>query len=553
MARRIVIIGGGFAGIKCAEVLKKQLLSTDEVILFNKENHMVFHPLLAEVVGASLSPEDVAAPLRQLLPGVQCRTEEVQNIDLKMSRLEYQSYDGHSRWMDYDHIVIASGGVVNLGLMPGMADHAFPMKTVGDALALRNHVMQQLEQAEVCDDPIKKCQYLSFIVVGGGYSGVEVAGEIQDLAQSSCRFFHNIKAKDISVTLIHSQDQVLPEISPKLRAFAQQKMQKAGINLLLNQRVSVATAEGVGLKDGRFIAGATIVCTIGTATAPLIERLSAIKERGRLVTEADMRLQGYKNAWSVGDCAQIINSYDGKVSPPTGQFAERQGRQTANNIVRALAKQSTKPFYFKPLGQLCSIGGHNAVAEMMGLQLSGVLAWFIWRGVYLFKLPSWSRRIKVGFDWAWELVFSRDLTHLKADQTSRVSHAYYQKGDYVFEQGDHATNFYIIEHGEVEIIQKAPCGREDVVATLGEGAFFGEMALLNNDLRNASVRAKTTVEVIVMGRNVFTQVSKSLAPLHVLLTQAVQQRANAHHQNAETICSDMASNKPALEMHMVAK
>ncbi|MCS6884924.1 MAG: FAD-dependent oxidoreductase [Acidobacteriota bacterium] len=529
--KRVIIIGGGFAGVKCAKTLCKKLPKKEfEIVLFNRENHMVFQPLLAEVVGASLDAESIAAPLRQMLKGVLCRTEEVQNINLEESYVEFESWDGSTRKMSYDHVVIACGGDVNLGMMPGMADHAFPMRTIGDAIALRAHICQQLERAEVCDDPTKKRWLLSFVVVGGGYSGVEAAGEINDLIRSSHKYYSNIEEEDLSVTLVHSQNQILPEIGPQLREFARKKMQQAGIKILLNSRVKVATAEGVGLTDGREISAATVVCTIGGTMSPVVKRLNANKEKGRLVTDPDMRLPSHKNAWAIGDCAIVPNAYDGKPSPPTGQFAERQGKQCAENIARTIKGKTTKPFYFKPLGQLCSIGGHTAVAELFGIKLSGFLAWFVWRGVYLFKLPTWSKRIKVGLDWAWQLIFPRDLVHLKANTTERVCRAYYQPGDYFFREGDPAMNFYVIETGEVEVV-KEHAGKEEVLAVLGAGSFFGEMALINNKPRSASCRARTAVEVTVIGRNVFTQISNSLAPLKKLLADTVKRRSKLLWQN----------------------
>jgi NADH dehydrogenase len=527
---RIVIVGGGFGGVKCTKTLRNKL-SRDgyEVVLFNRENHMVFQPLLAEVVGASINPDAVAAPLRQLLPGVHCRTEEVTKIALEESFIEYEGHDGNLCQMSYDHLVVACGTVVDLSRIPGMADHAFPLRMVGDAIALRYHVMEQMEKAEVCDDPERRRWYLSFIVIGGGFSGVEVAGEINDLVRGTYRLFENITSDDITVTIIHSHDQLLPEISPKLRDFARAKMEKAGIRMVLNTHASFVTPEGVGLEDSRIIRGATVVCTVGNTMSPIIERLEIPKERGRLPTEADMRIRGFKNAWTIGDCAHIINTYNNKPSPPTGQFAERQGQQVAESIVRVLHGQETHPFYFKPLGQLCSIGGHNAVAEILGMRISGFIAWFLWRSVYLLKLPSWPRRIKVGFDWAWELVFSRDLAHPKANQTERVSKAYYRPGDYIFHQGEPGINFYIIEKGEVEVLRSD--GEEkstEVLAVLGSGDFFGEMALVDNQPRNATIRARTPVEVVVMGRNVFTQISGSLTPFRNLLAEAVKLRRSTH-------------------------
>ncbi|MCZ6775815.1 MAG: FAD-dependent oxidoreductase [Ignavibacteria bacterium] len=542
---RIIIIGGGFAGVKCARTLRKKLSREGhEIVIFNRENHMVFHPLLAEVAGASINPDAVAAPLRQMLPGVSCRTEEVQSIDLDNNSLEYLGHDGHTKCMTYDHVVIASGAAVNLGIVPGMADHAFPLKTVGDAMALRAHVMQQFEKAEVCENQAIRRWYLSFIIVGGGYSGVEAAGEINDLARGSRRFFRNISVDDINVKIIHSREQLLPEISPRLREAARVKMEKAGIDVVLNTRVAMATPQGVGLEDGQTVRGATVVCTVGSKMSQVVERLDIPKERGQLLTEADMRLRGRDNAWAVGDCARIINEYDGTRCPPTGQFAERQGRQAANNITRVLDSQTTKPFRFKPLGQLCAIGGHTAVAEFLGSQMSGFLAWFLWRSVYLFKLPSWSRRFKVGFDWAWELAFARDLLHLKTDQSRRISNAYYAPGDYIFRQGAPAMNFYIIEKGEAEVLRRTEeDDSEEILTVLGPGDFFGEMALIDNRPRSASVRARTALEVVVMGRNVFSEISTSLAPLRDLLVSAARRRATSLWQRMP-LARDILQREP---------
>lgn len=530
MARpRIVIVGGGFGGVKCAKTLTKSLRRNDaEIVLFNRENHLVFSPLLADAVGSSLNLQDVVVPLRQLLPGVICRTEVVLHVHLDTQEVEFEDHEGMPRRMHYDHVILACGNVSNLNVVPGMADHAFPLKTVGDAAVLRTQVLQQMEKAEVCEDVEKRRWYLSFIIVGGGYSGVESAGEINDLVRGSVRFFSNIKDEDITVTLVHSRDQILPEISPRLREFAREKMQEAGVTMCLNARVTLATGEGVGLKDG-FVRGGTIVCTIGSATAPVVERIESPKEKGRLLTQPDMRLRDRVNAWAIGDCASILNAHDGEMSPPTGQFAERQGRQCAENILRLLHGQPTQPFSFKVLGQLCSIGGHSAVAEMFGFKLYGFLAWFTWRGVYLFKLPSWGRRIQVGVDWAWLLLFPRDLSHLRTDPTERITHAHFEPGDLIIRQGDPPSGFYVIEKGEVEIIRPTPESPEGVViATLGAGSFFGEQALINNRPRSASVRARTVTEVIVMGRNIFSSISKSLAPLRAALTSAITRRSQSY-------------------------
>ena len=526
MKKRVVILGGGFAGVRCARRLSKKLDRDEwEVVLFNGENHMVFHPMLAEVAGGSLAADSVAAPLRQMLPRVACRTEEVIEVDLEARGLRFAAFDGSVGAMDYDELVIACGASVNLGAVPGMADHAFALKTVGDAVEIRAHVMQQLEKAEVCADAEMRRDLLSFIVVGGGFSGVEVAGEINDLARGSRRYFKNIGADDIRVTLIHSRDKLLPEIGEKLRDFTGVKMEQAGVTMRLEERVAQATSNGVGLKSGEFIKGQTVVCTIGTSPAIVVQKLDIPKERGRIVTDSDMRLAGRQHEWAIGDCAMIVNAKTGEPSPPTGQFADRQGTQAANNILRSLDGEETRPFAFKPLGQMCAIGGHSAVAEVFGMRLSGFVAWVLWRAVYLSKLPSFSRKAKAIFDWSWQVIFSRDLSHQKTTTTERVSRAWFQDGDLIFEEGDPASDFFVIESGEVEVVKSGESS--EVLAVLGKGNFFGEVALLSDAPRNATVRARGTVEVVVMGREVFRRISSSLAPLEALLAEAAAKRSGS--------------------------
>jgi NADH:ubiquinone reductase (H+-translocating) len=524
---RVVIVGGGFAAVEFATTLRRKLKASEcEIMVFSRENHMVFHPLLADVAGASINPDAAAAPLRQMLKGVNCRTERVQRIDLAVSEIEFDDGTGALARLHYDHVVIACGAESNLGIIPGMTDHAFPFKLMRDAVELRQHIVRQMEQAEGTSDPEVRRQHLSFIVVGAGFSGVEVAGEINELVRSSTRFYRNFRKEDVVVTMVHSQEQILPEVAPTLREFARKKMEKAGISMLLNTRAVAATQEGVQLNNGKMLRGATIVCTIGTAISSLVQHLEVPKEKGRIRTTPDMRIEGQSNAWTLGDCAYIINAFDNKPSPTTAQFAVRQGTQAALNLVRVVRGEPTQPFHFKELGQLCSIGGYSAVAEMFGMRVSGFPAWFMWRGVYLLKLPTWSRRIKVALDWSWDLLFPRDLGFLNIDLSKGVTHAYYRAGDFILREGETARYFNIIEEGEVEALRvtdNEPEGK--VLSVLGKGDFFGESALLGNRPMDTGIRARTSVRVLQIGSDLFSQLAGASQSFREVLSHAMARRS----------------------------
>jgi len=254
---RVVIIGGGFAAVQFARTLRKKLRASEcEILLFNRENHMVFHPLLADVAGASINPNAAATPLRQMLPGVACRTERVQRIDLVNSQIEFDDGTGLLSRMPYDHVVVACGAESNLNIIPGMSEHAFGFKVIRDAIDLRQHMVRQMERAEAASDPEQRRWNLSFIVVGAGFSGVEVAGEMNELVRSSTRFYRNFRKEDVSVSLVHTRDVILPEVARSLGEFARKKMEKAGIEVILNKRAVAATHEGVELNDGGVLRGA---------------------------------------------------------------------------------------------------------------------------------------------------------------------------------------------------------------------------------------------------------------------------------------------------------
>jgi NADH dehydrogenase len=300
-----------------------------------------------------------------------------------------------------------------------MATYALPLKTLGDALFLRNRVISRLEQAELNPDPEARRWLTTFVVIGGGFSGVETAGELIDFLHASLRYYPRIRREDIRVVLLHGQDRLLPELSPSLGLFAYRKMRMEGLDVRLNSRAVRIDDRHVTLADGELIPAGTVVSTIGTVPNPLVSELPLPKDRGRIATNPDMSVPGFPGVWALGDCAAVPNARDGKVSPPTAQFASRQARVLARNIAAHLQGGSTRPFDYKPVGQLSSIGHNKAVAELFGLRLSGFVAWLLWRGVYLLKIPTLARKSRLFLEWNWAMFFPPDIAHLGFRRTRR--------------------------------------------------------------------------------------------------------------------------------------
>jgi NADH dehydrogenase len=525
----IVVIGGGFAGVNTARYLQKWLPRDWQIILFSQDNHLVFTPLLGDVVGSAINPMHVVSPIRQMIrrrwwgAATTCLTAEVTGLDLKERKVHYKTANGHPASQVYDHLVLACGSVVNLNIIPGMAAHGWPLKTVGDALALRNHIISLLEKAEVETDPVLKKRLLSVIVVGGGFSGVEVAGEISDLMTASCKFYTTFKPSDIHVTILEGRERILPELPESLSAFTHKKMSKRGLDIRLKAFAGSVTERGVRLKDGVEVEAGTVVCTIGTTVTPLIASSGLPLVYNRIKTTPELRGEGHDNVWALGDCAAVPNAYDNKPSPPTAQFALRQAKQLARNILRVVKGQAAQPFYFKPLGMFASIGNHKAVGLLLvlglSLKVSGFLAWFMWRGIYLSKMPTFRRKIQIAFDWFWQLFFARDIAQLNLWQTERISRGHYDPGQFVFHKGEPGDKFYLIERGNAGVYLDESASP---VTVLHAGDHFGEGALLRMGTRSASVKAEEPLDVLIVGRGSFAQLTRNMDILRTALERSVQ-------------------------------
>lgn len=423
--KTIAIIGAGFAGTALAKALEKQLPDDYKIALLSKDNFITYNPLLAEVVGASIPPAHAVAPVRQIVKKSYFYMVDVTDIDYE-NRIIYYLGEGSGE-IHYEHLVFACGTRAATSLVPGMQNHALPLKTLGDALFLRNRIMVRLEQAELQPDPELRKWLTSFIVIGGGFSGVEVAGEMQDLLRSSLRYYHNLNPEDCKVTLLHSRDCLLQELPESLGKLAQLRMSGDGIDVRTNTRVKRITDRGVILAPGanneddteQTISAGTVINTIGTQPNPLITATPFDKEKGRLCTNPDMSVKSAVNVWALGDCAAILNTNSNRTCDPTAQFADRQGKALAKNIAARVTGQPTKPFGFTPLGALSTIGHNKAVAEVLHMKFSGLIGFLMWRAVYLIKIPTMARKARLFLEWNWDLFFSQDIVYLRFARSSR--------------------------------------------------------------------------------------------------------------------------------------
>jgi len=404
--KNLVIIGGGFAGAMLASKIEKYLPVDWEIYLLSKVNFVTYNPLLPEVVGASVLPSHVQAPLRQMVKRTRIRMVTVDQIDFSERKILY--HNNESGELRFDQLVFAAGVAANTSMMEGLKEHALPLKTVGDALQIRKQVIERLEQATIHQNPERRKALTRFVVIGGGFSGVEVAGELEDFLSSAQRYYKNVEKEDCQITILHGTDCLLPELSEKLGQKTADIFTKRGIN---------AEHEKVILSDGEVIEGATIICTIGTTPHSFIQNDDLPLERGKIITQADMSVENVDGVWALGDCAMVPNKLDGKLCPATAQFADRQAKVLAKNIVAKLAGKPTQAFSYKPLGMLASIGHNKAVAEIFGIRISGLIGFMMWRGIYLMKVPTLARKVRLFLEWNWTMLFPPDIAHMGFKRT----------------------------------------------------------------------------------------------------------------------------------------
>jgi NADH dehydrogenase len=420
--KNIVVIGGGFAGSTVARELRARLPDGYTLILISEESYLTFNPMLPEVVGASVFPEQVVAPLRQMLD-LRSTSRFIMGHVAKVDRLARtvtcSSLAGETV-VPYCHLILAFGNRPRLDFIPGVADHALPLKSIGDAMEIRNVVLRRLAQIELEDDAKRRRLLGHFVVIGGGFSGVEVAGELSDYLKSVQRYYPRVNMDEVRLTIVQDIDRLLPELPVRLGAVAMRSLERRSVAVLLGKRAAEVHADGVRCTDGETLAAATVICTIGTRPNDLVEKLGLPTERGRIVTRPDLSVEGVDGIWAAGDCGLVINQFDGKPAPPTAQFAVREARLLARNLLGRIAGRATKPFRYRSRGMMAAIGHMNGVADVFGIPVSGLPAWLIWRAYYLSQMPTFGRKLRIYVEWTWGMFFPTDITHFRFTRSGQT-------------------------------------------------------------------------------------------------------------------------------------
>ena len=417
----IMILGGGFGGVYAAMALDKTLAGNPNILvtLVNQENFFLFTPMMHEVAACDLDVTHIVNPIRKLLKHVQFFEGEVRAIDLEGRTVTVShGFDHHCHTMPYDHLVLALGSVTNFFGMAGLRDHSLTMKSLGDAIHLRNRVIGILEEADSECARGDREPLLRFVVAGGGFAGVETMAAINDFVREALCFYPNLSASMVKMVLVHPGEVILPELGPELGKYAQQKLSERGVEIRVNTKVIDAVEGGVTLSDGSHLETNTLVWTAGTSPNPLLLGLACQKERGRIAVNGFLQVPEWPNVWALGDCACVSDPATGKPYPPTAQHAIRQAKTLAGNIAAGMAGRGMRPFVFRTLGLLASIGRRTGVAQIMGINFSGFAAWFLWRSIYLSKLPRWEKRIRVALDWTLDLIFSKDIVLIPTTRSS---------------------------------------------------------------------------------------------------------------------------------------
>ncbi len=398
-----LIAGGGYAGSMVARLLGRR-----GATIVSPENFMLFTPLLPEAASGTLEPRHVVVPLRLMCPHAELVLGRMTGLDAERKVVTVDALDGPIE-LRYEQLVVALGSVSRVLPVPGLAEHGHGFRDLADAIALRNHVLRRLEAADAASTPEVAARHLGFVFVGAGYAGVEALAELSDLVRDALRHYPRLRAVRQRWVLVDAAPKILPEIPSRLGDYAAAQLQRRGVEIHVSTRLESADATGVLLSDGRRIESGTLVWTAGVRANPLLGALGLpLDDRGRVVVDEHLRVEGHGDVWALGDGAAVPNlATPGRRDPPTSQHALRQARRLARNLTGDPA-----PYRYRMLGQVATLGRYKGIADVFGLPLRGFRGWFVTRTYHLYQLPLLSRKLRVLVDWTVALFFRRDIAEL---------------------------------------------------------------------------------------------------------------------------------------------
>ncbi len=513
---KILILGGGFGGLYCAKRLQKIKLNSFDIELVSDTNYFVFQPLLPEVASGTISASDAVTPIRQMLDSVNFRKAEVNIIDLKKKRVGVvQGFRKRQHYIPYDHLIIALGQESNLKIIPGLKNNSMTMKNLKDAYNVRNHIIQCLELADVTKDYELKKRLLSFVIIGGGFSGVETSGELKEMTDRLLKYYKNIDRSEINFHIIELSNQLLPEFDRKMSSYILSIFKKQKINVHLNTNLKEVTSLKVYLSNKKYIETNTVISTIGSTVSDLIRKSNLPLKHEKIVTNEFLEVINNNNVWALGDCALVpYNPNDkSKNSPPTAQFAVRQAKILAKNIVLKTLNRNLRNFNYKSKGSLASLGSKIGVGKIYSIRVKGLLAWIIWRTFYLSFLPSIPTKIRVLIGWLLEFFIPRNAVLTDTIKKNSFEFKNYKKNDVVFTEGMIADGFYIVQSGKFKNTYKKTEDGKVFEKIYGKGDHFGSRVILQGGRRTGNITALKDSEVLKVDVESFKLMASNLPAL----------------------------------------
>jgi NADH:ubiquinone reductase (H+-translocating) len=402
----VLVVGGGFGGASVARLLGRR-----GATVVNAQNSMLFTPMLPEVAAGVIEVRNAMTPLAMMCPSAEVITGRVTDLELEARSADVQTDGGLNVSIEYDHVVIAVGAVPRTFPIPGLIDHAVGCTTLLDALYLRNQLLRLLAAAAIEPDPERRSGLLTFVFIGGGYAGVEALAELHHLAEDALRYHPALRQVPQRWVLVDAAPKILAEIPSELGRYVSDRLDQRGIDVRLNTRLEKVVDGRVTLSDGTEMDTGLLVWTAGIKADPVVAHFGLpLDDRGRVAVGPTLQVEGHQNLWALGDCASVPNAASpGRVDPPTSQHAMRQARRLAANLVAAQDGGSLRPYRFRSLGQVATLGRAEGIADIKGVRLSGLPGWLAARGVHLMQVPTASRRLGVVSDWILALLFRRNL------------------------------------------------------------------------------------------------------------------------------------------------